>query len=57
MMPADIDHSAAVAIAKHAASERGYVWIEPTMIVERGADFVVSSNAETLGGNIVVSVD
>jgi len=56
-MPADIDHSAAVAIAKHAASERGYVWIEPTMIVERGADFVVSSNAETLGGNIVVSVD
>lgn len=47
----------AIQIAKRAAADRGHPWIEPTIAFEREGAFHVSSNAESLGGNIVVVID
>jgi hypothetical protein len=49
-----IDEAAAIQIAKRAAADRGYRWIEPVRAVERKDEFMVSSNAEVLGGGTVV---
>lgn len=35
---------------------RGYPWVEPTYVSERDDAFHVSSNAEELGGNLLIVV-
>jgi hypothetical protein len=52
-----IDKERAIQIARAVAAERGYPWLEPTHVSEREAEFHVSSNAEELGGNLLVVVD
>jgi hypothetical protein len=52
-----LDETAAIAVAKEAASDRGYPWIEPVSATADGDAFVVSTNAELLGGNVVVRVN
>jgi hypothetical protein len=51
-----IDKSRAIQIAKREAATRGYPWVEPTYVSERDDAFHVSSNAEELGGNVLVVV-
>ncbi len=51
-----IDKDGAIQIARQAAAERGYPWVEPTHVSERDDAFHVSSNAEELGGNLLVVV-
>jgi hypothetical protein len=51
-----IDEERAIHIARRAAAERGHRWIEPTHVSERDDAFHVSSNAEQLGGNLLVVV-
>jgi hypothetical protein len=47
----------AIHIAKGAAAKAGYPWIEPTHVSEHGDEVHVSSNADELGGNVLVVVD
>jgi len=47
----------AIQIAKGAAADHRYPWIEPTHVSEREDEFHVSSNAGELGGNVLVVVD
>jgi hypothetical protein len=51
-----IDKDRAIQIVRRAAAERGYSWIEPTHASERDDAFHVSSNAEKLGGNVLVVI-
>ena len=52
-----IDKPAAIDIAKRVAAERDYPRLEPLSAIERDEDFIVSTNAEELGGNVVVVID
>jgi len=52
-----LDATAAIAVAKQAACDRGYAWIEPVSATGDGDVFVIATNAESLGGNLVVRVD
>ncbi len=52
-----IDRDTAIEIAKRAAADRGYPWIEPTYAIEKEGMFHISSNAMVLGGNVLVIVD
>lgn len=56
-MPEPVTAEMAAEIAKRAAAEKGYPWIEPTSVTAREGEFLVSSNAGTLGGNVLVMVD
>ncbi|HKA48722.1 MAG TPA: hypothetical protein VKK19_03915 [Candidatus Dormibacteraeota bacterium] len=51
-----VDRSRAIEIARRAAADRGYPWIEPTYVSERDDEFHVSDNAEVLGGNVLIIV-
>jgi hypothetical protein len=46
----------AIQIARREAADRGHHWIEPTHVSERDDAFHVSSNAEELGGNVLVVI-
>ena len=52
-----IDQEKALQIARAAASERGFAWFEPSTVTERVDSFLVTSNAEEIGGNVVAVVD
>lgn len=52
-----LDEPTAIAVAKQAASTRRYPWIEPISAVIDGDVYVISTNAESLGGNVVVRLD
>lgn len=52
-----LDEATAIAVAKQAVSTRGYPWIEPISAVTDGDVYVISTNAESLGGNVVVRLD
>lgn len=52
-----LNQAMAIALAKHAASARGYPWVEPISVTAEGDVYVISTNAEFLGGNVVVRVD
>jgi GH43 family beta-xylosidase len=47
----------AVEIARRAASAKGLPWVEPTHVVQRTDEFEISTNADVLGGNVIVIVD
>ncbi len=51
-----IDRDRAIQIARREAADRGHHWIEPTHVSERDDAFHVSSNAEELGGNVLVVI-
>ena len=51
-----IDKESAIQIARRAAADRGHPWTEPTHVSERDDAFHVSSNAEELGGNVLVVI-
>lgn len=51
-----VERDRAIQIAIREAAERGHPWVEPTHVSERDDAFHVSSNAEELGGNVLVVV-
>lgn len=52
-----IDDDQAIAVAKTAAAQAGFIWIEPTEVNRRSTDIQVRSHANALGGNVVVLID
>ena len=52
----EVDRNRAIQIARKTAADRGYPWIEPTNVSERNDEFHVSSNAQELGGNVLVVI-
>ena len=52
-----IDSELAVEIARSEAARRGLAWVEPVAVTERDDSFLVSTNAEVLGGNVVMVLD
>lgn len=57
MTAAPIDKESAIEIAKRSAALHGYPWLEPMSAVEGEDEIEVSTNADVLGGNVVVVID
>jgi hypothetical protein len=52
-----VDEASAVVIAAAECATRGHDWIEPIQVDDEDRDFVIRTNAETLGGNCLIRVE